>query len=158
MVGKLQDFVAASVVVGAVEKTNANKTRLSDTSQVSKNTDIAKTEKISVSDSPKFIVDIQGMEAEDDGFFRQDEQEEFHLEPGTLDEESVDFMTKELNELMSKINCNIEFTYHQDAGMMSVKMVDKETQEVIKELPPEEMIENMVKAKDWLGAFLDKTI
>ena len=158
MVGKLQDFVAASVVVGALEKTNVSKTRLSDTSQVSKNTDVAKTEKVSVGDSPKFIVDIQGMEAEDDDFFRKDEQEEFHLEPGTLDEESVDFMTKELNELMSKINCNIEFTYHQDAGMMSVKMVDKETQEVIKELPPEEMIENMVKAKDWLGAFLDKTI
>jgi len=158
MVGKLQDIVAASVVVGAFEKINMNKPRSSDSMQPSKNNEVAKSEKVGVSDSPRFIVDIQGMEAEDEGFFQQDEQEEFHLEPGTLDEEAVDFMTKELNELMSKINCNIEFTYHEDAGMMSVKMVDKETQEVIKELPPEEMIENMMKAKDWLGAFLDKTI
>lgn len=157
MVGKLQDIVAASVVVGAFEKVNMGKERSSNNLQSSKNADVAKDDKVGISDSPRFVVDIQGMEAEDDGFFQQDE-EEFHLEPGTLDEESVDFMTKELNELMSKINCNIEFTYHQDAGMMSVKMVDKETQEVIKELPPEEMIENMIKAKDWLGAFLDKTI
>ncbi len=142
MVGKLQDIVTASVVVGAIERGS------------SKNLQPDAKNKAIEANSPRFIVDVQGMEAEDD--FK--EEQEFHLKPGTLDEESVDFMTKELNELMSKINCNLEFTYHQDAGMMSVKMVDKETQEVIKELPPEEMIENMMKAKDWLGAFLDKTI
>ena len=42
--------------------------------------------------------------------------------------------------------------------MLNVKMVDKKTNEVIKEFPPEEMIENMIKAKDWLGAFIDKAI
>lgn len=158
MVGKLQDIVAASVVVGAFEKVNMGKDRSSNNLQLSKTADVVKDDKVGISESPRFVVDIQGMEAEDDAFFQQDDAEEFHLEPGTLDEEAVDFMTKELNELMSKINCNIEFTYHEDAGMMSVKMVDKETQEVIKELPPEEMIENMMKAKDWLGAFLDRTI
>ena len=154
MVGKLQDFVAASVVVGAVEKVGRNAKNV----QSSPSSDVASVNKVGESET-KFVVDTQGMQAEEENFFQQDEEKsEFHLEPGTLDEESVDFMTKELNKLMSEINCNIEFTYHQDANMMSVKMVDKETQEVIKELPPEEMIENMMKARDWLGAFLDKTI
>ena len=154
MVGKLQDFVAASVVVGAVEKVG----RSAKNVQPSPSSDVASVNKVGESET-KFVVDTQGMQAEEDLLFQQDEEKsEFHLEPGTLDEESVDFMTKELNKLMSEINCNIEFTYHQDANMMSVKMVDKETQEVIKELPPEEMIENMMKARDWLGAFLDKTI
>ena len=157
MVGKLQDFVTAAVIVGATEKVNIGRNRTSDNAQSIKNSDSVQP-KIDSSES-RFVVDTQGMQAEHDALFQKEEdQSEFHLEPGTLDEESVDFMTKELNDLMSKINCNIEFTYHQDAGMMSVKMVDKETQEVIKELPPEEMIENMMKAKDWLGAFLDKTI
>ena len=159
MVGKLQDIVAASVVVGAFEKSNG----------ISKRNSNSNTQSSQVSDSlqpgvvgkgeAKFVVNTQGMQAEEENLFQQDEEQEstFHLEPGTLDEESVDFMTKELNKLMSEIDCNLEFTYHQDADMMSVKMVDKETKEVLKEFPPEEMIENMMKARDWLGAFIDKT-
>ena len=73
-----------------------------------------------------------------------------------LDEGSVSAITEELNELMDKINCDISFKYHKDVDMMSVSMVDKKTDEVIKELPPEEMIENIKKAREWIGAFLDK--
>lgn len=73
-----------------------------------------------------------------------------------MDENSVSFMTKELNELMSKMNCDLEFQYHKEVNMMSVKMLDKKTQEVLKEVPPEDMIKHMIKARDWLGAFLDK--
>lgn len=40
--------------------------------------------------------------------------------------------------------------------MMSVSMINKKTDEVIKELPPEEMIDNIKKAREWIGAFLDK--
>ena len=158
MVGKLQDIVAASVVVGAFEKNNAAVKRNSNNVQSDQNADAAKIGAVGKGEA-KFIVNTQGMQAEEENLFQQDEeqQSQFHLEPGTLDEESVDFMTKELNKLMSEINCNLEFTYHQDADMMSVKMVDKETQEVLKEFPPEEMIENMMKARDWLGAFIDKT-
>ena len=73
-----------------------------------------------------------------------------------MGEQSVSLMTKELNELMSRINCNIAFQYHKEVDVMTVKMIDKKTQKVIKEMPPEDMVENMIKAKDWLGAFLDK--
>ena len=65
---------------------------------------------------------------------------------------------KELNELMSKINCDLEFSYHKEVNLMSVKMIDKKTQEVLKEMPPEAMIKHMMAAKDWLGAFLDKNV
>ena len=57
---------------------------------------------------------------------------------------------------MSKLNCDLEFQYHKEVDVMSVKMVDKNTKEVIKEYPPEEMVEGMIKAQEWLGAFLDK--
>lgn len=81
---------------------------------------------------------------------KQDEQK--------LNEDQVDYITKELNKLMSKINCNLQFTYHKELNTMSVKMLDKKTHEVIKEVPPEKLIKHMIKAKDWLGAFLDKKI
>ena len=59
---------------------------------------------------------------------------------------------------MSRINCNLEFQYHKEVDMMSVKMLDKKTGDVLKEVPPESLIKHMIKAKDWLGAFLDKTV
>ena len=73
-----------------------------------------------------------------------------------MDENSVSYMTKELNELMRRIDADLEFQYHKEVNTMSVKMLDKKTGEVLKEVPPEEMIKHMIKAKDWLGAFLDK--
>lgn len=159
MVGRLHDIVTAAVVVGATEKVNMSRTRNSSSVQPSSQSDGMQPNAAS-GNSGRFVVNTQGMQAEDDSLFQKDEkqQSEFHLEPGTLDEETVDLMTQELNDLMSKIDCNLQFNYHQDAGVMSVKMIDKETQEVIKELPPEEMVENLMKAKIWLGAFIDKTI
>lgn len=73
-----------------------------------------------------------------------------------LDEETVSQLTEELNKLMGEINCDLEFKYSKEVNLMSIKMIDRETQEVIKEYPPEEMIEGMIKAREWLGAFLDK--
>ena len=67
-------------------------------------------------------------------------------------------MTDALNELMDKTNVNLEFDYKKEVNLLSVKMLEKGTDKVIKEFPPEEMVENMIKARDWLGAFIDKTI
>lgn len=94
-------------------------------------------------------------ESEQD-LFEKDESESFHIERGSFNEETVDYMTKELNKLMSKVNYNLGFDYHKFEDVMSVQMIDKETDEVIKEMPPEEIVENIMKARVWLGAFIDK--
>ncbi len=75
-----------------------------------------------------------------------------------LDEGSVSYMTKELNDLMARINCDLEFKYHKEVNQMSVKMIDKRDNKVLREIPPEDLIKHMIKAKEWIGAFLDKTV
>ena len=157
MVGKLQDIVTAAVIVGATEKVNIGNRVGNHNQRQNVQSESNEVQKVGQSEG-RFVVDVQGMEPEENTLYQQEQEEEFHLEPGSLDEETVSLMTKELNELMNKINCNLEFNYHKEVNVMSVKMIDKETQEVIKELPPEEMIENLIKAKDWLGAFIDKNI
>ena len=161
MVGRLQDIVTAAVVIGAAEQKIGN----SKSNKKSSQPEI-------VSDAPntKVIIETRDLKkvektSDIDNLFEKDEdrppvtdEDEFHLEPGTLDEETVSLMTDQLNELMDKINCNLEFKYNKEVNLMTIKMIDKKTQEVIKEVPPEEMIENMVKAKDWLGAFIDQNI
>ncbi|MBQ1742912.1 MAG: flagellar protein FlaG [Oscillospiraceae bacterium] len=87
---------------------------------------------------------------------KEQQKEKKREDEKPMDEASVSYVTKELNELMARINCNLQFKYHKELDTMSVKMVDKESGKVLKEVPPEDLIKHMIKAKDWLGAFLDK--
>ena len=141
MVGKIQDIVSASIVAGAAERVNDTSSRMVATEkeepQVKRLDD--------VQNAPKY----NQAEEEEDPLKEREERE-------PMDEESVSYMMQELNELMSKINCNLQFQYHKEVNMMSVRMLDKKTHEVIKEVPPEEMLDQMAKAREWLGAFLDK--
>jgi flagellar protein FlaG len=141
MVGKIQDIVSASIVAGAAE-------RISDTSarMVAPENEEPKVKRLDdVQNAPKY----NQAEEQEDPLEEREERE-------PMDEETVSYMMQELNELMSKINCNLQFQYHKEVNMMSVRMLDKKTHEVIKEVPPEEMLDQMAKAREWLGAFLDK--
>lgn len=141
MVGRLNDIVTAAVVVGATEKVG----------NTQKSAPLENTEE------SRPIEKIQSAKVENESLFEKDDQEKFQLEPGSVNEETVDFMTKELNDLMSKTNYNLQFDYHQFEDVMTVRMIDKETDEVIKEMPPEDLVKSIMKAKIWLGAFIDKT-
>ena len=138
MVGKLNDMVAAAVVVDSAPK--AQPISEKDFAEIKQPVDAAKP--------LEALTPAQQEEQEKEG----------RLEPGTMSEKSVNEMTETFNKLMDKINVNLEFKYNKEVDMFNVKMIDKETKEVIKEFPPEEMIENMIKAKDWLGAFIDRAI
>ena len=146
MIGKVQDMVASAIVVGAAEKASANKT--ADSTQKI-NAEVA-TAKASDMESVKEHVKKSDDAQESNNQKQQKEDEQ------KMDENSVSYMTKELNDLMRRIDADLEFQYHKEVNTMSVKMLDKKTGEVLKEVPPEEMIKHMIKAKDWLGAFLDK--
>lgn len=141
MVGKLNDMVAAAVVADSASKAGSS----------------TQPAQVDLRPSATKVPTIQDRQAAKEEEQKKAEQEG-RLEPGSISEESVSEMTDTFNQLMDKINCNLEFSYNKEVDMLNVKMIDKETKEVIKEFPPEEMIENMIKAKDWLGAFIDKAI
>jgi len=147
MIGRVQDVVLAAVAIGAAD-TAKNQTSNGE-EQVFFDTEL-----------PAEDVDnqVQTSDAAEPGTVQtnKDQKNETKQPKGNLDEKTVSQMTKELNKLMSKINCDLEFQYHKEVNVMSVKMIDKSTQEVIKEYPPEDMIKGMIKAKEWIGAFLDR--
>ena len=145
MVGKLNDMVSAAMVVDSSSKTGG----------ALSSQDFAQIKPVETQPSSTNVLKtLNPQEAKEE----EQKEKEGRLAPGTMSEESVNEMTETFNELMDKINCNIEFKYNKEANMLNVKMIDKETKEVIKQFPPEEMIENMIKAKDWLGAFIDRAI
>lgn len=149
MVGKLSDMVTAAVVVDSTPKVKS-----SDAQAQNVTTQAQPVEK---APSQSGMLKLQDVKQED--LLKKGEEEkkqEDRLKPGTMTEESVSQMTETFNKLMAKINVNLEFKYNQEVDLFNVKMIDKETKKVIKEFPPEEMIENMIKSKEWLGAFIDR--
>ena len=151
MIGKVQDLVTAAIVVGAADKVSSDNSAVS-TQNANTQQGIASDLSQASASQPVQQTDQTNIDTQD----TQDKKKKQDKDNQQLDEKSVNLMTKELNELMSKINCDLEFSYHKEVNMMSVKMIDRKTQEVLKEMPPESMIKHMMAAKDWLGAFLDK--
>ena len=152
MIGKMRDMVTAAVVVSAAD----NKSPKFADAESKNSRNVAD----SSDDAAKFSLQPKGLDAvsavPDASKSSKEQQEEKQEEKNRLSPEFVSEMTKELNELMGKLNCDLEFQYHKEVDVMSVRMIDKNTKEVIKEYPPEEMVEGMIRAQEWLGAFLDK--
>ena len=146
MIGKIQDIVTAAVVTAAVGN-NTQNTVDNGTEQAA-----AQANAADPSQQNAVVQNAQNTDAQNG------KQKDSKQKKDKMDEKAVNEMTKELNKLMSKINCDLEFQYHKEVNLMSVKMIDKATQEVIKECPPEDMIKGMIKAKEWIGAFLDRNI
>lgn len=141
MIGRVQDVMAGAIVLGAADKAASSRN--------------IEMESVREKQKAQEMSDIEKMQDDWNNGVEFDGEKPERI---PLDEGAVSEITKELNELMDKINCDISFKYHKDVDMMSVSMIDKKTDEVIKELPPEEMIENIKKAREWIGAFLDKNI
>ena len=152
MIGKMRDMVTAAVVVSAAD----NKSPKFADAESKNSRNVAD----SSDDAAKFSLQPKGLDAvsavPDASKSSKEQQEEKQEQKGKLSPEFVSEMTKELNELMGKLNCDLECQYHEEVDVMSVRMIDKNTKEVIKEYPPEEMVEGMIRAQEWLGAFLDK--
>jgi flagellar protein FlaG len=157
MIGKVQDMMSAAVVIGAAAATRSvsapDKEAAPAEDAAAKQPKAPKApEKV---DRPEAVPEL-GREVTPEEMATEKAKEKAAEKKEKLDEQTVDLKTKELNEIMASINCDLRFRYNKEVDLMSVQMINKETDDVIKELPPEDMIKNMEQAKEWIGAFLDK--
>ena len=156
MIGRVQDVMSAAIVVGAAETAGSSGAAVTSAvssadfaGSVGDGRTAAQEASMQKAALTRVAKDKQEAEEADPQRVREESEKK-------MDENSVSLMTKELNELMSRINCNLQFRYHKEVDMMSVRMLDKSTGELIKEVPPEEMVKNIAKAREWIGAFLDR--
>ena len=49
-----------------------------------------------------------------------------------------------------------EFSYHEDTKRVSIKVIDSETEEVIREIPPEETLDMLSKMWEVAGILIDE--
>lgn len=72
-----------------------------------------------------------------------------------MDEEELEVIQETLNQALEKINIGLQFTKNEDSDKLVVKVLNKDTEEVIRQIPPEAMIEMAQKLEELSGVLID---
>lgn len=91
---------------------------------------------------------------------RLDDSAKFDNEIAEVDHQvTADFLQETIdnvNKQLSCINREINYSIHEKTGQFIVKIIDKETQEVIREIPPERNLDIVAKLCELAGLFVDE--
>ncbi|MFA9461488.1 flagellar protein FlaG [Thiohalorhabdus methylotrophus] len=90
------------------------------------------------------------------GASRQEGKEEQRPKAASLDEESLKEVQKRINEALDKLRFNLNFSIDREVDELVVKVVDPDTREVVREIPPEEMRELAKRMEEVTGILLDE--
>lgn len=61
-----------------------------------------------------------------------------------------------INKTVRIFNRSIQFTKHEESGRLWVKVVDTETKKIVREIPPEEILEIMARIEEMVGLLVDE--
>ena len=97
---------------------------------------------------------VQPVSTKDTGSNAKDNSEN----PGgdTVARSTVQDAVKKANNAMTSTRC--EFSYHEKTHRVSIKVLDKETNEVIREIPPEKSLEMLQKMWEMAGILVDEKL
>ena len=74
------------------------------------------------------------------------------------DEGAVEETVSDLNVLVQKMRRELQFTVEQDSGEVVVKIIDTETDKVVRQIPPEELVALKKRLSDAAGAIFRETV
>ena len=74
----------------------------------------------------------------------------------TVSREDAETMTNEMNDVLGAMHNGIRFRLSGDGGNMVVQIIDRETEEVIREVPSEDLVEIREKFDEAMGVIFDK--
>jgi flagellar protein FlaG len=75
---------------------------------------------------------------------------------GIPSDQQIKNAISQANNKMKAQRTRCEFSYHEETKRVSIKVVDKDTEEVIREIPPEETLEMVQKMWELAGILVDE--
>lgn len=73
-------------------------------------------------------------------------------------QKAADGIADKMNQVASVFNTSLAFSVDESTGKTIIKVMDKETEEVIRQIPPEEMLRMIGKMRYVMGMLLDVEI
>jgi len=103
----------------------------------------------------KLIAAREILEPEQFNHLRKKETEDDQNEMTTLQLEKV---AKQLQDFMGKMNRGLEFSVDESSGRDVIKVLDKNSGELIKQYPSEEVLSMVAKLSEATGTFVDSKV
>lgn len=72
--------------------------------------------------------------------------------------EDLDHGMKTMNDLSSFRSTSLQFERHESLNRTMVKVVDRETEEIVKEIPPEEFLDMISSMLEFAGIIIDEKV
>ncbi|MEC6747107.1 flagellar protein FlaG [Marinilactibacillus sp. XAAS-LB27] len=85
---------------------------------------------------------------------RTDQQENIVKKPPT--EREINQWILEAEDVMQRVNTQLSFRKHDGTGRTLVELVDINTKEVLREIPPEKMLDIIAGIWEWSGLIVDR--
>ena len=155
MAMELRDALATAAFVSSAYKANVPQSS-SNTAQ-SQSGEIPSTASVSKAKSSSLKSALSTTTTQDaQEILKSKAEEKKQAEKSEVSPDALKEVLDSANKVLKGANINLLMDYNEEVNVLNIKMIDMKTKEVIKEFPPEEMIDNMIKAREWLGAFIDK--
>jgi len=74
----------------------------------------------------------------------------------SVSEKAIIEAIERANKAVELINTSFEYSIHEGTKQIMVKVINKETKEVIREIPPEKILDLVAKIWELVGLFVDE--
>lgn len=71
---------------------------------------------------------------------------------------SIHEAVDDANKVLKIVNKRFEFSIHEETGRTMVKIIDRDTNEVISEIPPEKILDMLAKIWEAVGLIIDRKV
>ena len=125
---------------------------------VTKQQSVTETKEVSVQNNKQTAdsvnkttaADKNNTQVKDNGAQEESREQEYQISEKAL--------KQRISDINRKLNNNTiaEFGYHDDTNRVTIKIVDKDTKETIKEIPPEKTLDLIAKAWELAGILVDE--
>lgn len=75
-----------------------------------------------------------------------------------LSKEETEHIVKGMNEFLHPKYTSVTFKLHEELDRYYVEVIDKETKEVVREVPTKEILDMYAKMTEYLGLFIDEKL
>lgn len=87
---------------------------------------------------------------------KQSEEQERGAKDSHTSEEQLKNAISHANNRLKQARTRCEFSYHEKTNRVSIKVFDRDTEEIIREIPPEEALEMLEKMWEVAGFLVDE--
>lgn len=75
-----------------------------------------------------------------------------------INREDAEAVAEVMNKASEMLNNQLQFEVYEETNTVYVQIVDRKTKEVVKQIPPKEMLELSARIREMVGILIDKYI